>query len=173
MAELVITGGPLAGRRLTLTGELVVGRADAHVIVEDPAVSRRHAVVRLEGDRVTVEDLGSTNGTWVNGRRIEGPTHLGPGDVLQIGESIMHVGATLAPPPAPVPFPGTGPAPGLPIGAGAMPPASPFTGVSAAARSRPARRGPASRRALAGVLAVAVIVATGVALILYFLPRLT
>jgi hypothetical protein len=65
----------------------VLGRgAEADVRLSDTGVSRRHAELRLEGDQVTVVDLGSTNGTVVNGRRVE-RTVLAEGDVLELGGS--------------------------------------------------------------------------------------
>jgi diguanylate cyclase (GGDEF)-like protein len=71
--------------------EHIVGRGtDADFWVEDPAISRRHAriVRRLDG-RYAVEDLGSTNGTFVAGRRVEGRIDLQNGDRVQIGPTLM------------------------------------------------------------------------------------
>lgn len=61
------------GSRYQLTGTTtVVGRGgEADVVVDDPGVSRRHVEVRVSGGRATVRDLGSTNGTFVDGRRVE------------------------------------------------------------------------------------------------------
>jgi len=67
-------------------GETLVGRsASCHVTIEDPLVSRQHARIRLEGERATVEDLGSRNGLQVNGRNIRGVQELKEGDRLRIG----------------------------------------------------------------------------------------
>jgi pSer/pThr/pTyr-binding forkhead associated (FHA) protein len=64
----------------------VLGRSrEADVTIDDPNVSRRHAEVRPSGGSWTVRDLGSTNGVKVNGRRIQGPQSLKPGDVLELG----------------------------------------------------------------------------------------
>jgi len=63
--------GPLAGQRVRVETQLVIGRVDADITLDDPLVSRRHAVIRPSGDALEVEDLGSLNGTWVNGRRLE------------------------------------------------------------------------------------------------------
>jgi hypothetical protein len=64
----------------------VLGRSrDADVVLEDPNVSRRHAEVRPSGGSWTVRDLGSTNGVKVNGRRIQGPQSLRPGDTIELG----------------------------------------------------------------------------------------
>ena len=73
-AELLGSGGAVLGRS-----------RDADVIVEDPNVSRRHAEVRPSGGSWIVRDLGSTNGVKVNGRRIQGPQSLKPGDVIELG----------------------------------------------------------------------------------------
>jgi pSer/pThr/pTyr-binding forkhead associated (FHA) protein len=54
--------------------------------LDAPGVSRRHALVRVTAAGATVEDLGSTNGTYVNGSPVEGVVPLGFGDVIQIGQ---------------------------------------------------------------------------------------
>ncbi len=66
----------------------VMGRSrDCDVTLDDPNVSRRHAEVRPSGGGWIVNDLGSTNGIKVNGRRVEGPQSLKPGDVIELGTS--------------------------------------------------------------------------------------
>jgi Protein of unknown function (DUF3662)/FHA domain len=66
----------------------VIGRSrDCDFTVEDPNVSRHHAEVRPSGGSWIVRDLGSTNGVKVNGRRIQGPQSLKPGDVIELGTS--------------------------------------------------------------------------------------
>lgn len=65
---------------------LVLGRAaECDVPVDSPRASRRHARVTAEGDRAVLEDLGSKNGTFVNGERIDGPRTLRPGDRIEVG----------------------------------------------------------------------------------------
>jgi hypothetical protein len=72
----------LLGRR-----EVVIGRApDCDLSVDSTGASRRHAAVRRRGDRFTVRDLDSTNGTLVNGKPIAGERLLKPGDRIQVGE---------------------------------------------------------------------------------------
>lgn len=67
-------------------GEHLVGSgADCAVVVRHPTVSRRHATVTLSGDRVTIADLGSRNGTRVDGRAISGPTELTPASEVRLG----------------------------------------------------------------------------------------
>jgi len=66
----------------------VLGRSrDCDVVLDDANVSRRHAEVRPSGGSWMVNDLGSTNGIKVNGRRVDGPQSLKPGDVIEIGTS--------------------------------------------------------------------------------------
>jgi class 3 adenylate cyclase/ABC-type transport system involved in cytochrome c biogenesis ATPase subunit len=79
--------GPLAGQRFSVESQLVVGRvgADADLTIDDPLISRRHAVIRLAAGVLEIEDLGSLNGTWVNGERLEAPRGLSAGDVVQFG----------------------------------------------------------------------------------------
>jgi hypothetical protein len=67
-------------------GETLVGRGDeCGVRLHSSEVSRVHARVRITGSGVTIEDLGSKNGTWVNGERREGAVDLADGDELTIG----------------------------------------------------------------------------------------
>jgi pSer/pThr/pTyr-binding forkhead associated (FHA) protein len=70
--ELLVTGGPAEGRRLTVDDELVVGRTveEDGRLGDDPGLSRRHARFVRDSDRLTIEDLGSANGTFVNESRI-------------------------------------------------------------------------------------------------------
>ena len=70
MPFLIVRSGPRAGERIELVGELVVGRENADVTVSDEEVSRRHLAVRPHEDGVELEDLGSTNGTFVDGARL-------------------------------------------------------------------------------------------------------
>jgi hypothetical protein len=66
----------------------VIGRSrDCDITVEDANVSRHHAEVRPSGGSWIVRDLGSTNGVKVNGRRIQGPQSLKPGDTIELGTS--------------------------------------------------------------------------------------
>jgi len=90
---LQIIEGPGAGRELGLAGASVIGRdpGSAAVVVDDPEVSRRHASLIPEGQSVNVEDLGSTNGTFVNGERLVGARVLVPGDRLRVGTTVLEL----------------------------------------------------------------------------------
>ena len=78
MPALIVKNGPLAGQRLRVIAPLTLGREDVDVLMDAPMVSRRHAVVRPVDGGLEIDDLGSTNGTWVNGERIEGVTPPSP-----------------------------------------------------------------------------------------------
>lgn len=73
-------------------GQFVIGRsADCQLSLDDPLVSRRHALLTVSGALVTVEDLGSRNGVLVNGTKIEGPQRLADGDTITIGGQEMQL----------------------------------------------------------------------------------
>ncbi len=81
----------LAGTSYPLIDVLVIGRgAEADVQLTDTGVSRRHAEVRRVGDGAEVHDLGSTNGTWVNGQRVQ-TAGLRDGDRVLVGTTEMTV----------------------------------------------------------------------------------
>jgi hypothetical protein len=108
--RLIARSGPHAGAAYLLgPSETTLGRGeDNDVVIDSGHVSRHHARVRWDGERYVVEDLGSKNGTLLNGRRIEAPEPLKPGDAIEIsGISLAFevVEETLtylaAPPPVP------------------------------------------------------------------------
>jgi FHA domain len=71
-----------------LDGDLVLGRGErAEIRLEDPFASARHARIYERGNSVVVEDLGSTNGTYLNEELLETPRPLHPGDRVRIGDS--------------------------------------------------------------------------------------
>ena len=86
-ACLTVLSGTAAGQlfRLPDTGAVIGRAAGCHLRIEEEGVSRSHARVRREGGTVMVEDLGSRNGTFVNGERISRPMALDEGDKIQIG----------------------------------------------------------------------------------------
>ncbi len=80
--------GHEAGMIYDLDGDLVLGRGDeAEIRLEDPFASARHARIYEQGNSVVVEDLGSTNGTYLNEELLETPRPLHPGDRVRIGDS--------------------------------------------------------------------------------------
>lgn len=95
MARLRVVSGPAAGQTVDIEEEIVIGREDTDLAIDDLELSRRHAVVRRFANRLQVEDLGSTNGTYVDGNRIAEPTLLGGGAEIRIGTTIMVVEGVL------------------------------------------------------------------------------
>jgi hypothetical protein len=131
--QFVMRSGPTPGVTFPLEGDqLIIGRDSSNsVAINDAEISRKHSRLSFQGGKYVLEDLGSTNGTFVNGQRLAGPVVLKPGDVISLGEQIvlmydainMDPGATIAtsrksarvdpppapsytPPPAPVYVPG-------------------------------------------------------------------
>jgi pSer/pThr/pTyr-binding forkhead associated (FHA) protein len=88
--QLTMRTGPNAGRIHKLgTGETTIGRDPGNSItIADPEISRRHARLTRQDEYYLLEDLNSTNGTFVNGRRLVGQYVLQPGDVINLGENI-------------------------------------------------------------------------------------
>jgi hypothetical protein len=79
-------------QRFELAGHLRIGRHGAiDLKLLDPKVSRQHADIDVEGTTCRITDLGSSNGTYVNGRRISEPTELKHGDAIKIGDSYFVV----------------------------------------------------------------------------------
>jgi len=70
-----------------LAGGSVVGRGDVEIPLEDPFASSRHARIERQGSVVVLEDLGSTNGTYLNDEPLDGPQPLHHGDRIRIGDS--------------------------------------------------------------------------------------
>jgi len=92
MAELIleIVEGEDAGRQTPLGGSVEIGREGA-LALDDEQASRHHARVSAQGDLAVVEDLGSTNGTYVNDQPIEGPRAVRPGDKIRVGLTVIEV----------------------------------------------------------------------------------
>ncbi len=87
----VLRGLPL-GAIWPIADSLTIGRgAENRVDLVDPRVSRRHARLTRVADGLLLEDLGSTNGTSVNGARIEAPLRVGAGDVIAVGDTELRV----------------------------------------------------------------------------------
>jgi hypothetical protein len=83
---IVVASGAATGREFRLApGELIIGREPGSAVhVPDLDVSHNHALLRVRGQRVTIEDLKSTNGTKVNGVAIERQTPLAAGDQIEV-----------------------------------------------------------------------------------------
>ncbi|MGA2490403.1 MAG: FHA domain-containing protein [Anaerolineales bacterium] len=89
--QFVMRSGPTVGKVYPLEAqELSIGRDDANrIVINDAEVSRRHARMELRGSAYVIQDLGSTNGTFVNGTRLSGIQVLNPGDTVTLGEGIV------------------------------------------------------------------------------------
>jgi hypothetical protein len=134
--HLLVRSGPNTGKVYPLEGpEIIIGReASNGVAINDAEVSRKHAKLVLQGSTYAIQDLGSTNGTFINGQRVAGSQVLNPGDTVSFGanivllyEAVIDPNATMissaqiprtiipvnkpAPTPAPVPVPALTPAP--------------------------------------------------------------
>lgn len=90
---VVIEGTSLKGKTFPLTGELTIGRSDqCKVRVEgDTYVSSVHARIFQRDGSYMVEDLGSTNGTYLNRRRITAPAELQRGDRVKVGKTVLEM----------------------------------------------------------------------------------
>jgi pSer/pThr/pTyr-binding forkhead associated (FHA) protein len=142
---LVVTAGQALGRRLTPGDELVIGRSVSGDggLSDDLELSRRHArVAREESGGLSIEDLGSANGTFVNGERVHGRRTLNVGDSIRVGTTTMELTdpgrapapAVRSPPPRPAPPP---PAPPPPAPSFAPEQRSPAGVIPDASRSEP------------------------------------
>lgn len=88
MPSVLLLTGPSAGRRFEVVSEVTIGRSPScEIEIDDDKVSRRHARIFLREGQVWLSDLGSINGTLVNGRRVKGEARLLPGDRFQVGET--------------------------------------------------------------------------------------
>lgn len=94
MPTLCLLTGPSAGLRHPLSAETTLGRSPScDIPLDDEKVSRRHVQLVLEAGRVLLRDLGSRNGTWVDGVRIEREMELRPGTTFQLGETTIRLDA--------------------------------------------------------------------------------
>lgn len=92
-SQLLVTEGGLKGTRIGLTGApVLIGRAnDSTLVLEDDYASTRHARISLQDNRWVVEDLGSTNGTYLGQRKVDGPVPLEVGVPLRIGKTVLEL----------------------------------------------------------------------------------
>jgi ABC-type multidrug transport system ATPase subunit/pSer/pThr/pTyr-binding forkhead associated (FHA) protein/ABC-type multidrug transport system permease subunit len=90
---IFVVSGYAAGSRIAVDDDLLIGRAaeNAGRLGGDPELSRRHARITWDSGRLVIEDLGSSNGTFVNDARLDGPHSLQAGDVVKVGHSTLEV----------------------------------------------------------------------------------
>lgn len=88
--QLLMKTGPTPGKAYPLdNGELTIGRdVSNEIVVNDAEVSRNHARITIQGDSYVLEDLGSTNGTFVDGQRLTEPYILHHGQTISLGENV-------------------------------------------------------------------------------------
>ncbi|MGH9030718.1 MAG: adenylate/guanylate cyclase domain-containing protein [Acidimicrobiia bacterium] len=115
---------------LAIQHALELGRDCDGLLLMDPEVSRRHAAVRLDGDALTIEDLGSTNGTTLNGQPLERPTKMTEADVARLGSTELR----MVQEPAIAAAPGAGPSRGTVVASGDTAVVRARAGGSSAAR---------------------------------------
>lgn len=89
---LKVTHGKQAGLVVPLSGGVLIGRSeDCQLILDDDYVSTRHARITLTPSGYQVDDLGSTNGTYLNNERLTASAAFTPNDTLRIGRTLMSV----------------------------------------------------------------------------------
>ena len=89
---VVVEPVEVAGRTFPLIGEMSIGRAaGCQITLDDTYASQIHARVFARDNQWQIEDLGSTNGTWLNRHKVAGSMVMKPGDVVQIGNTVMEL----------------------------------------------------------------------------------
>lgn len=89
---VVVRSETLSGLRFPVGAGVSVGRSsEADIVLDDPYASEFHFRIVVQDGAVVLSDLGSTNGTYVNGRRVTVPTSLGKGDSIQVGNTILEI----------------------------------------------------------------------------------
>ena len=91
--QLLVTQGPLTGTRISLDSRpILIGRADdSTLVLDDDYASTRHARIAQQGDDWYVEDLGSTNGTYLDRAKVTGPTRVPLGVPVRIGKTVIEL----------------------------------------------------------------------------------
>lgn len=88
----VIEGESLRGKTFSLDDELTIGRAEGNkLVLNDSYVSQFHARIAPRGEAFVVEDMGSTNGTYLNKRRLTAPAELARGDRVKVGKTVLEM----------------------------------------------------------------------------------
>lgn len=89
---VIVEGSSTSGKNFDLGQELTIGRSDkCHIVLDDTYVSQVHARIFSRGDSYFLEDLGSTNGTYLNRKRVGGATELQRGDRVKIGKTVLEM----------------------------------------------------------------------------------
>ncbi len=89
---VVVAPEEVAGRRHQLADELTIGRAaGCEITVDDSYASQLHAKIFRRDSHLVVEDLGSTNGTYLNREKVKAPTMIHKGDRIQVGATVFEV----------------------------------------------------------------------------------
>jgi predicted component of type VI protein secretion system len=149
--QLVMHAGPTPGKTFPLEVDVItIGREAGNTfVINDAEVSRKHTQLTLQGGKYVLTDIGSTNGTFVNGQRITGQHVLVPGEVISLGEQINLLFESLAQvdpnatmlsssarpavaprPSAPPPVSAPAPVPAQPVGYAGHIPAGPEPGMT-------------------------------------------
>jgi pSer/pThr/pTyr-binding forkhead associated (FHA) protein len=91
--QLIVTHGALSGTRVSLDGRpILIGRADdSTLVLDDDYASTRHARLAFSGGDWFVEDLGSTNGTYLDRAKVTGPTRVPLGVPIRIGKTVIEL----------------------------------------------------------------------------------
>lgn len=91
--QLIVTHGALAGTRIALDGRpIMIGRADdSTLVLDDDYASTRHARISLRGTDWYVEDLGSTNGTYLDRAKVTAPLRVPHGVPIRIGKTVIEL----------------------------------------------------------------------------------
>jgi predicted component of type VI protein secretion system len=175
---ILVEQKPTEGREHPVADGMTIGREECDVNLVDPEVSRRHAAIRAAAGSFAIEDLGSTNGTFVNDVRITSATVLSHGDTVRLGATVWTVQVAdvtaaqpaVAPPPPPADPRGDVEKPPEVAPSAirrVLPPPSPG---HAPQFSPPGARpgGSAATRVEATIVCMVIIAAVAVALIVYF-----
>jgi len=93
LRTLLVTAGPLTGTKINLGEQaILIGRADdSTLVLTDDFASSRHARLTNRGGQWYVEDLGSTNGTYLDQQRVQGPLLVAPGQPIRIGQTVLEL----------------------------------------------------------------------------------
>ena len=161
MRKLTVISGPAAGKSLELDGDVVIGRSDGDLTIPDSEISRRHAAIRPTDGGVVIEDLGSRNGTFVDGRQISEPVTVTTGVRIQLGGSELRLDVPLAAG-MDVTRVAQRPAPAAPAPA----PAEPAEAEESAAPAEPAAPSRGAPRLLIAIGVLAAVAAIAVAAVL-------